>query len=308
MTLNPVLPAAAVSSGRACRCECGCASRVPRYPSDLTDAQWAVLEPFLPVMLCDTELGGRPEKHHRRAVIDAIFYLADNGCKWRGLPADFPPWKTVYHLFARWARDGVAADITDRLRARVRAAAGRHPEPSAAIMDAQSVHECAEGTVPVATSGFDPHKKVNGRKRHLLTDTMGLLITAAVTAASVQDRAGGALTLKAARSRGRHRLARAWADKAYNGDWTHWAQRELGITIEIVEQPDDQQGFQVLPRRWVIERTHAWITRRRRLARDYERLPAHHHAWIHWSANIQMTRRLAPDPKPPKITPAPATL
>lgn len=285
-------------------------SRRPRYPSDLTDAQWAALGPLLPVMLCDTELGGRPEKHCRRTMVDAILYVADNGCKWRALPADFPPWRTVYGLFARWAADGALADVTDLLRARVRAAAGRDPEPSAGIMDAQSVHECAEGTVPAATSGFDPHKKVNGRKRHLLTDTMGLLITVAVTAASAQDRAGGAMTLKAARAAGRHRLAHVWADKAYNGDWTCWAQRELAITIEIVEQPDGQQGFQVLPRRWVIERTHAWITRRRRCARDYERLPAHHQAWVHWSAIIQMTRRLAPNPKPKprSITPAPATL
>jgi transposase len=290
MTLNRV-PAAGAT--RARRCECGCAARVRCYPSDLTDEQWAQLEPLLPVMLCDTALGGRPEKHCRRAMADAILYVADNGCKWRALPADFPPWKTVYGMFARWAKDGVLEHVTDLLRARVRTAAGRDPEPSAGIIDAQSVHECAEGTVPAATSGFDHHKKVNGRKRHLLTDTMGLLITVAVTAASAQDRAGGAMTLKRARAAGRHKLAHVWADKAYNGDWTQWAERELGITIEIVRQPDGQQGFQVLPRRWVIERSHAWTTRRRRCARDYERLPAHHQAWVHIAAIMLMTRRLA---------------
>jgi putative transposase len=245
-------------------------------------------------MLCDTPLGGRPEKHSRRAVIDAICYVADNGIKWRALPADFPPWQTVHGLFARWAKDGVAADVTDRLRARVRAAAGRHPEPSAGIVDAQSVRESAEGVVPAATSGFDFHKKVNGRKRHVLADTLGLLITAAVSPASTADRDGAAVLLAHARARGRHRLALVWADNGYNDKaFTAWAARELAITIEIVAQPRNQQGFQVLPRRWVIERTLAWITRRRRCARDYERLPAHHAAWIHWAANIQMTRRLA---------------
>jgi transposase len=293
MSLNRVPPAGA---SYECSCECGCASRAPRYPTDLTDAQWAALEPLLPVMLCLTELGGRPELHFRRTMIDAVFYLVDNGIKWRAMPADFPCWKTVYGMCARWKEDGVLAGIVDLLRARVRGAAGRHPEPSAGVVDAQSVHESAEGVVPSATSGYDSHKNVNGRKRHLLVDTLGLLIAVAVTRASAQDRAGAAVVLKRARARGRHRLALVWGDKAYNGDWAHWAARELGITVEVVPQPGDQQGFQVLPRRWVVERTHAWITRRRRCARDYERLPAHHEAMVQWSAIIQMTRRLAKNP------------
>jgi putative transposase len=272
---------------------------VPRYPTDLTDAQWAVLEPLLPVMLCRTALGGRPEKHRRRTMIDAMFYLVDNGIKWRAMPADFPPWRTVYGLCARWKQDGVLADITDLLRAGIRRAAGRDPEPSAAIIDSQSVHESAEGVVPSATSGFDSHKKVNGRKRHLLVDTLGLLICVVATPANVQDRAGAAVLLKRALSRGR-RLALAWGDSGYNGDWGHWSKRVLGVTVNVVAQPRDQEGFQVLPRRWVVERTHAWITRRRRCARDYERLPAHHEAMVQWAAIIQMTRRLA------KITPTTA--
>lgn len=163
MTLNRVLAGGATAGRPSCECECGCAQRVPRYPTDLTDEQWAVLEPVLPVMLCQTELGGRPEKHWRRTMIDAMFYVVDNGIKWRALPADFPPWKTVYGMHARWKKDGVVAVITDLLRAAVRRAAGRDPEPSAAIIDSQSVHESAEGVVPCATSGFDSHKKVNGR-------------------------------------------------------------------------------------------------------------------------------------------------
>ena len=290
MPLNRV-PSAGASY--ACSCECGCASRARRYPTDLTDTQWAALEPLLPVMLCATALGGRPELHSRRTMVDAVFYLVDNGIKWRAMPADFPPWKTVWGMCARWKKDGVLARIVDGLRAVIRRAAGRDPEPSAAIVDAQSVHESAEGVVPAATSGYDSHKNVNGRKRHLLVDTLGLLIAVAVTPASAQDRAGAAVVLKRARARGRRRLALVWGDQAYNGDWGHWAARELGITVEVVLQPKDQQGFQVLPRRWVVERTHAWITRRRRCARDYERLPAHHEAMVQWAAIIQMTRRAA---------------
>jgi putative transposase len=290
MTLNRVRAADAT-----CRCVCGCAVRVRRYPTDLTDEQWAVLEPLLPVMLCATPLGGRPEKHWRRTMIDAMFYLVDNGIKWRALPADFPPWKTVYGLHARWKQDGVLADITDLLRAAVRTAAGRDPEPSAAIIDSQSVRESAEGVVPAATSGYDGSKMVNGRKRHLLTDTLGLLITVTVTAANVPDRSGAAVLLHRARRRGRHRLALAWGDRGYEGEgWTAWARRELGITIEVVHRdPDAGSTFTVLPRRWVIERTNAWISRRRRCARDYERLPAHHAAMVYWAAILQMTRRLA---------------
>src|SRR6202035_1307887 len=212
--------------------------------------------------------------------------------------------RTVYGLLARWRKDGVTSRLVDELRAVVRLAAGRSAEPSAGIVDAQSVHESAEGVVPPATSGYDSHKNVNGRKRHLLVDTLGLLIGVVVTPASAQDRAGAAMLLKRARARGR-RLALVWADRAYEGDWRHWAARELGVAVEVVYRtPQDAgHGFQVLPRRWVVERTHAWITRRRRCARDYERLPAHHAAMVQWAAILQMTRRAA---KPPKTAPAPA--
>jgi len=278
-------------------CDCGCLSRLPRYPSDLTDAQWAVIAPLLPVPLWQTPLGGRPEKHHRRAIVDAIFYLADNGIKWRALPADFPPWRTVYGIFTAWARDLVTSALVDDLRAAARHALGRDREPSAGCIDSQSVHECAEGTVPAASSGFDPHKKVNGRKRHILIDTLGFLITVAVTPASRQDRDVAFSVVTAAHRRGRHRLARVWADNGYQGDWIAWARHHYGITIEIVTRPDGMKGFQVLPRRWAVERTLAWITRRRRCARDYERLPAHHAAMVQWAAIMQMTRRLAPLPQ-----------
>jgi len=295
MTLNPAR-AGDASAARECTCECGCRERTPFYPSDLTDEQWAVLEPDLPVMLCGTVTGGRPEVHWRRTMIDAVFYLLDNGIKWRAMPRDFPKWQTVHDLYKRWRDDGVIEDIRDRLRARVRTAAGRDPEPSAVIIDAQSVHESAEGVVPAATSGFDGHKKVNGRKRHVMTDTMGLLTGVAVSAANVPDQSGAVVLLLRARRRGRARIRKAWTDKGYSGDaWQQWSERELGIEIEIVEQDPEKkgQGFQVLPRRWVVERTHAWITRRRRCARDYERLCKSHAAMVNLAGIFQMTRRLA---------------
>jgi transposase len=287
MSFNRARPATATA---VCACTCGCATRPRAYPTDLTDAQWAVLEPLLPVPLCQTPLGGRPELHHRRAIVDAIFYLVDNGIKWRALPADFPPWQTVYGFVRRWRADHVSHDLTDRLRALIRAAAGRNPEPSAGIIDAQSVAESAEGIVPNATSGFDSHKKVNGRKRHLLTDSLGLLLGVVVTAASVQDRDAAVTLLRRARARGR-RLQRIWADSAYEGNWTSWAAHHCATTIDIVKRGHNHTGFQVLPRRWVIERTNAWITRRRRCARDYERLLSQHAAMVQWAAILQMTRR-----------------
>jgi transposase len=291
----PVYPATAAIASTCASPGCWCRDRRPCYPSDLTDEQWAVLEPLLPVMLCLTVLGGRPEKHWRRTMIDAMFYVADNGCKWRALPADFPPWQTVYGMFARWKADGVWADVVDLLRARVRVSAGREAEPSAAVIDSQSVHESAEGVVPAATSGYDGWKKVNGRKRHLLTDTLGLLVAVMVTRACTADRDAAPLLLRTARRRGRRRLALAWADNGYHGDYLEWAREELGITVEIVPRPrlGRGHGFTVLPRRWVIERTNAWISRRRRCARDYERLPDHHAAMVQLAAIIQMTRRAA---------------
>jgi transposase len=289
MTLNRAAAADATSG----ECSCGCFTRKRKYTTDLTDREWAVLEPLLPAPACLTAPGGRPEKHYRRAITSAIFFVADNGCKWRNLPADFPPWRTVYGFVRRWRAGQALHDLVDDLRGIIRRAAGRQERPSAGIIDAQSVHESAEGVVPAATSGYDQHKNVNGRKRHLLVDTLGLLIAVAVTAASVPDRDGAVILLLLAGARGT-RPALAWADHGYSGAaWTAWSREELGTSIEIVEQPRGQKGFQVLPRRWVVERTNAWISRRRRCARDYERLTSQHEAMVQIAAIIQMTRRAA---------------
>jgi putative transposase len=277
------------------RCQCGCHRRRRRYPTDQTDIQWAILEPLLPEPACRTKTGGRPEKHHRRAILDAIFYLIDNGIKWRALPADFPPWRTVYGYYARWAANLSTMILTDRLRAKVRRAQHRAVSPTAAIIDSQSVHRTAEATVPRNTSGFDPHKKVNGRKRHILTDTLGLLIAVVVTPANVQDRDAARPLLDEAALTA---IRLIWADNGYAGDLATWAHKTHSINLKIVPRQPGVKGFHPLPRRWVVERTLAWISRRRRCARDYERLTDHHETNVHWAAIIHMTRRLTRHHKP----------
>jgi len=276
--------------------------RPRRYPSDTTDQEWALLEPLLPPPACTQASGGRPEAHHRRDIVDAIRYVVHNGCVWRALPADFPPWRTVYGCFARWAADHTLDHLHDTLRDQVRADAGRQPQPSAAIIDSQSVR--AADTVGRQSRGFDAAKLVNGRKRHLAVDTLGLLLAVLVTAASVQDRDGARALLW--RLRVAHRRIRlAWADAAYAGKLVVWAAATLGLRVAIVRKRPGQSTFEVLPRRWVVERTLAWISKHRRTVRDYERLPTHHRAMVTWAMVTVMTRRLARRHHPAR-TPTPA--
>lgn len=264
--------------------------RVRRYPSDTTDAQWTLIDPLLPDPAWLAGRGGRPEAHCRRQIVDAIFYLVDNGIKWRALPADFPPWSTVYKFFAGWEADGITQDLLDMLRERARLAEGRTATPTAAIIDSQSVK--AAETVWRASRGYDAGKKINGRKRHIAVDTLGLLLCVVVTAASVQDRDGARPLLnRLADACGRVRLV--WADGGYAGKLLDWARDTLRITVQIVKRSDDITGFVVLPRRWVVERSLAWITRHRRCARDYEALPVHHEAMVRWAMIRITSRRLA---------------
>jgi putative transposase len=257
------------------------------YPSDLADAQWQVIVPYLPSEVPGRR--GRPRVWPLRRIVEAILYLDRTGCAWRYLPADFPPWRTVYGYFAAWRDDGTLARLHDGLRAQVRAAAGRNTEPTAAVIDSQSVR--AADTVPRATRGWDNAKKVNGRKRHIAVDTQGLLLAVVITAASVQDRdAARPLLWNLHRSSRRVRLV--WADAVYTGGrLTTWA-AALNMTIQIVARRK-AHTFEILPRRWVVERTFAWISKHRRTTRDYERLPASHEAMILWAMIALMTRRLA---------------
>jgi len=276
--------------GAACACACPGCCRPRRYPSDTSDAEWALIAPLLPVPAWQAGRGGRPEVHCRRAVVDAIRYVIHNGCVWRAVPADFPPWRTVYGLYQRWNATGATVALHDALRAAARRTAGRAVEPTAAVIDSQSVRAAA--TVPRSSRGWDAAKKVNGRKRHIAVDTGGLLLEVLVTPASVQDR-DAAWPLLWNLTRSRRRVRRAWADSVYAGKLLPWAATWLKLTVEIVKRPENLHTFQVLPRRWVVERTLAWITSYRRCARDYERLPAHHEAAVYWAMIAIMTRRLA---------------
>jgi transposase len=237
----------------------------------MTDAQWAVIDPLLPDPAWLTGRGGRREVHCRRQIVDAIFYVVDNGIKW-------------------WEKAGITAAVLDGLRDRVRLKDGRAAAPSAAIIDSASVK--AAETVSAASRGYDAGKKINGRKRHIAVDTLGLLLCVLVTAASVQDR-DGAKPLLEQLGGAFHRIRLVWADGGYAGKLVDWTRTTLKITIHIVKRSDDMTGFVVLPRRWVVERTLAWIARHRRCVRDYERLPAHHEAMVRWSMIRITSRRLA---------------
>jgi transposase len=258
----------------------------------MSDAQWALLEPQLPAPA--SQVGrGRPEEHPRRAILDAMFYLVAEGVRWRALPVGFPPWQTVYGFFTRWRVDGTWQRVHDTLRERVRTAAGRTSLPTAAVIDSQSVK--AAETVAAASRGFDAGKKINGRKRHIAVDTLGLLLAVTVTAASVQDRDGAYRLLSLVAERF-CTVRLIWADGGYAGRLITWAATVARIEVSVVKRSDDVKGFAVLPRRWVVERTLGWLTRNRRLVRDYERLPAHHETMTTIAMIILMSRRLSRTP------------
>ena len=287
---------APVPGAVACRCCPGGISRttrVRRYPSDMTEAEWAVCEPLLPAPAWLAGRGGRPATRCMRDIVDAIRYLTHNGPVWRALPADFPPAWTVYYWADKWQADGSAERMHHDLRERVRLAAGRNGQPSAAVIDSQSV----KGSEMIARDrrGYDAAKKINGTKRHIAVDTLGLLLTVLVTAASVQDRDAAKPLLWNLR-RAFPSIKLTWADGGYAGKPVTWAKTWLRLRVQIVKRPDDLHTFKVLPRRWVVERTLSWITRHRRTVRDYERLAAHHETYVYWSMIIVMTRRLARQP------------
>jgi transposase len=263
----------------------------------LNDNQWRLIEQYL-TRPQPKGAGGHPLVHSWRVIVNGILYLKTNGCGWRALPHDLPPWQTVYGYFARWRDDGTWQAICEGLVPAVRQKAGRAPQPSAAILDSQSV-KSAEGGEAV---GYDAGKKVTGRKRHLVVDTMGLLLAVVVTGANVQDVAGARLVLAKLFDRlpscelgGWGRLQLIWADGGYRGSLLAWVKHLFGWTLQIVEKLQGQVGFQVLPRRWVIERTFAWLSRSRRLARDYERLTKTSEAFIQLAMIHVMLKRLAPN-------------
>jgi putative transposase len=290
-----------------------CAMESKRYPTDLSDEEWCCIRPHLP----EPAREGRPRLHGLRAILDAVFYVLKSGCPWRLLPREFPPWKTVYDWFRKWRIDGTWERLNAELRELLRTRLGRDPKPSAAIVDSQSVRTTGVGG---QQRGFDPAKKVEGRKRHLLVDTEGLVLQARVHSARVPDQDGIKLLLEPVSQR-LGCLSHLWVAAGYQGRARRWAEEVLGVSVEVVHKPPKPvpeevakrwaeewakegkdvdwqrimppKGFRVLPRRWVVERTFAWICHNRRMAKDYERLCATGEAFVYAAMTRLMVRRLA---------------
>ena len=265
------------------------------YRTDLSDTRWALIEPMLSAWRAGRiGLGISPIQHDLREIVNAILYVNRTGIAWEYLPHDFPPYKTVHGYFALWEKEGVTEAIHDALRGRVRKAAGRSPEPTAAILDAQTVK--TSSNVPEHSQGIDAGKKIKGRKRHVATDVLGLLLVVLVTAASVQDTTGGRAVVEQVAAQ-HPSVKTAWVDSGYKQSVIDQAAQH-GIDVQVVTKDPQQRGFKPQRKRWAIERTFGWLMLHRRLARDYETNPQRSRAMIHWAMIDNMSRRLTGESTP----------